>query len=422
MRARPVTAWPAAAALAVWMLTSSPACGQNPLKKLPPGWKTVQHTDVPAEQVSRIAASLGARIVKLSNTLLETEGKTLQVNIAECPNEAEAEKAHAAFLRAHGGSHVYALKNGRTVIELCKCSDVPLVIKAPYVLGLMPRTVTYRVTFDAAPLETCDDMAWNRMFNAFLAWRKAPKDPEALNRIAALRPKFEFGARLRLRTCGLGKAKSRYAFRPKPTGSTVAASGDTADYTFADLPRKAGVPCVAVTATVTSTAFAVVPTQRKAGPELLGPTPFWPSDDAEIAALAKKVTAGAGTPEKKVRAILAWLMPGRHIKFGGPVTGSRYGVKQTLKQGFGHCWDFSDLCIVLCRASGVPARQVAGWLHGECGHVWAEVLIDGKGWQQVDPTAGTACTSRYIPYLTSETGRMPMLYLSMPTIAVLRAK
>jgi len=411
-----------AAALAASMLNPSAACGQSPFKALPPGWKTVQHTDAPAEQVARIAAGLGARISKLSNTLLEAEGQTIQVNIAECPDEAEAEKVHAAFLRAHGGSHIHALKNGRKVIELCKCPDVPLVVKAPYVLGLVPRTVTYRLAFDAAPLEKSDDMAWNAMFNAFLAWRAAPEDRDTLDRIAALRPKFEFGNRVRLRTCGLGKEKSRYAFQPKAAGSSVAPDGDTAEYTFADLPEKAGVPCVGITATVTSTAFAVVPTQRKAGPELLGPTPFWPSDDAEVVALAKKITAGAETAEKKVGAILAWLMPGRNIKFAGPVTGSRYGVRQTLKQGFGHCWDFSDLCVALCRASGVPARQVAGWLHEESGHVWAEVLIDGNGWQQVDPTSGTACTSRYIPYLASETGRMPLLYLSMPTVEVLRTK
>jgi transglutaminase-like putative cysteine protease len=111
-------------------------------------------------------------------------------------------------------------------------------------------------------------------------------------------------------------------------------------------------------------------------------------------------------------------MPGRHIRFGGPVTGSRYGVRQVLDQGFGHCWDFSDVCVTLCRAAGVPSRQVAGWLHEQSGHIWAEVLLEGKGWQQVDPTAGMACGSDYIPYLVSETGEMTLVYLSMPQVEV----
>ena len=95
---------------------------------------------------------------------------------------------------------------------------------------------------------------------------------------------------------------------------------------------------------------------------------------------------------------------------------SRYGVKPTLEQGFGRCWDFSDLFVTLCRAAGIPCRQVAGWLYGQSGHVWAEVLVEDKGWQQVDPSAGMACGSDYIPWFTTETGAMPILYLSMPVI------
>ncbi len=75
--------------------------------------------------------------------------------------------------------------------------------------------------------------------------------------------------------------------------------------------------------------------------------------------LAKRITSGCKTKEDKVSAILRWLSPGKNIKFGGPMTGSRYGVKKTLAQGFGQCWDFSDCFITLCRGSGVPCRQVA---------------------------------------------------------------
>jgi len=72
--------------------------------------------------------------------------------------------------------------------------------------------------------------------------------------------------------------------------------------------------------------------------------------------------------------------------------------------------------VTLCRAAGVPCRQVFGWLHGESGHVWAEVLIEDKGWRQVDPTAGMGCDSRYVPFIASENGAMPLVYTSMPRL------
>jgi hypothetical protein len=118
------------------------------------------------------------------------------------------------------------------------------------------------------------------------------------------------------------------------------------------------------------------------------------------------------------------LAPGTNIKFGGPVTGSRWGVKEVLKQKYGQCWDFADCFITLCRAAGIPCRQVAGWLFGTSGHVWAEVLIDGKGWQQVDATGGgrLRCGIYHIPYFITADGEMPVLYVSMPKIDILETK
>ena len=97
-------------------------------------------------------------------------------------------------------------------------------------------------------------------------------------------------------------------------------------------------------------------------------------------------------------------------------------MKKVLKQRYGRCWDSSDCFVTLSRAAGVPARQVGGWLYGTSGHVWAEVLTDGKGWQQVDPTGGGRldCGIYHIPYFTTETGDMPILYVSMPQIDILQ--
>ena len=85
---------------------------------------------------------------------------------------------------------------------------------------------------------------------------------------------------------------------------------------------------------------------------------------------------------------------------------------------------FSDCFVTLARAAGVPSRQVAGWLYGSSGHVWAEFYREGKGWQQVDPTGGgkLRCGIYHIAYFTSEDGEMPILYLSMPRIETVQTK
>ena len=195
-------------------------------------------------------------------------------------------------------------------------------------------------------------------------------------------------------------------------------------YTFDTLPDVFGVPYVTVAATITTNESGVTPTDRKADMRLISATPFWPVDDSDIIDLAKKITAGKRTTEEKVLAILKWLTPGKNIEFDSPVTGSRWGVKKVLKQKYGHCWDFSDCFVTLCRASGISCRQVGGWLYGTDGHIWAEVLIEGKGWQQVDPTGSGKlnCGIYHIPYFTTETGEMPILYVSMPKIEVVDPK
>lgn len=71
------------------------------------------------------------------------------------------------------------------------------------------------------------------------------------------------------------------------------------------------------------------------------------------------------------------------------------------KRGF--CEHYAASFVFLMRAAGVPARIVAGYQGGEMNpvdgylvvrqsdaHAWAEVWIEGSGWQRVDPTAATA--------------------------------
>ncbi|MFT3733828.1 MAG: DUF3488 and transglutaminase-like domain-containing protein [Rhodocyclaceae bacterium] len=69
--------------------------------------------------------------------------------------------------------------------------------------------------------------------------------------------------------------------------------------------------------------------------------------------------------------------------------------------GRGFCEHFSSAFVVLMRAAGVPARVVTGYQGGETNpidgtlvvrqsdaHAWAEVWLQGRGWQRVEPDSG----------------------------------
>lgn len=69
----------------------------------------------------------------------------------------------------------------------------------------------------------------------------------------------------------------------------------------------------------------------------------------------------------------------------------------------------------------MPCRQVGGWLFGTGGHIWAEVLVPGEGWRQVDPTGGgrLACGIYHVALFATEDGEMPIVYAAMPKLEIM---
>ena len=131
----------------------------------------------------------------------------------------------------------------------------------------------------------------------------------------------------------------------------------------------------------------------------------------------QEICGNAVDDHSKLTAILDWIADPNHMKFGGNAVGSRYGTLKVIEQKFGRCWDHCDVLITLARASGLPARQVYGWLHESEGHVWAEIRI-GNEWHHIDATTGTICGSDYIPISTSDDGEMSFVYASMVNVTV----
>jgi hypothetical protein len=383
------------------------------LKSLPEDWAVEQSGVVPADQTAAIGQRLGGKLSKLTNSVLRYGDRRVRVNVLTAASEADAKAVQGVILKTKGNP-AFCVRQRAVVVEFVG-PDVALVRRAHYALGLRPMRATYRVRFAMAAVEQADYMKGNELSNALIALDDPGARTDAQKRVAALRPSFRFGNSLALRTLAPGGRAVQFTLEPKPAKSQHVAGGEAVTYTFDELPRRAGVPYVTIEATIPVRAFEPTSTRRKPGPELLAATAYWPSDDPAVEKLAAGITAGAETDAAKVEALLAWLMPGRNLRFAGDIVGSRYGAAKVLDQRFGHCWDFSDVFVTLARASGVPARQVAGWLEGKCGHVWAEVLLDG-GWVQVDPTAGDRCGSDYIPWCVTEGGRMPLVYVTWPTI------
>jgi hypothetical protein len=391
--------------------------------ELPFGCFVTKSFVAPPDQTAAIGKRLAASLDKLSNTYLTVHGSPIQVNILDAATQADAAKLYTVISNMKGHP-AFCLRIGKRVIEFVG-NDPALATKTSYELGFLkkPREIRYRITAQISTIDKSDYMSFNKLFNMFLSTDSKNPGKEAVTEITRLSKDFKFGTSLTMRSPDLGKSKAAYEFTPLPSAKT-SAENDVVIHLFRNPPKAIGVPYVTATMQITTDETGFVPTTRKAGRTLLSPTQFFPSNDPEIIALASKITKGKRTTEDKVRAILEWLAPGRNIQFGGPVTGSRWGVKKVLKQKFGQCWDFADCFITLSRASGIPCRQVGGWLYGTSGHIWAEYLDEGKGFKQVDATgAGKLdCGIYHIPYFTSESGEMPILYVSMPTIEIVETK
>ena len=83
--------------------------------------------------------------------------------------------------------------------------------------------------------------------------------------------------------------------------------------------------------------------------------------------------------------------------------GAPYQPTATLQQLKGSCRDLAVLFIDACRAVGLAARFVSGYVLNEADagerdlHAWAEVYLPGAGWRGFDPSQGVAIASQHVP-------------------------
>ncbi|MBI2840644.1 MAG: DUF3488 domain-containing protein [Acidobacteria bacterium] len=138
----------------------------------------------------------------------------------------------------------------------------------------------------------------------------------------------------------------------------------------------------------------------RALPEGLDPYLELPPGTQRIESLAREITATASTRYDACRQIEAYLR--RHYTYTLDLrrTGTGSPIDEFLfDQKRGHCEYFATSMALLCRATGVPARVVSGFLDGEFNsagnfyvvrqqdaHAWVEAYIPGFRWVTFDPS------------------------------------
>ncbi len=78
-------------------------------------------------------------------------------------------------------------------------------------------------------------------------------------------------------------------------------------------------------------------------------------------------------------------------------------AEEALSDGRGVCQDFAHVSIGVCRALGLPARYVSGYLSDpkrngseSQSHAWVDVFDEEHGWVSFDPTHEREQTERYV--------------------------
>lgn len=112
----------------------------------------------------------------------------------------------------------------------------------------------------------------------------------------------------------------------------------------------------------------------------------------QVRQLAQNLTQHATDPLVKVRNIYRWTID--HLEPQFPVTqrGTRalFGKNENLLGGAysGDSAEYAWIFVALCRAVGIPARSVTGFLakpNAELPHTWAEFHLPSWGWLPADP-------------------------------------
>ena len=131
----------------------------------------------------------------------------------------------------------------------------------------------------------------------------------------------------------------------------------------------------------------------------LAPERYIESDHEAIAAQARALKSA--TDEGTVRNIHGFVAAS--VDYAGYAP-EDFGALYALRQRRGDCSEYACLVVALCRAAGIPARMVEGYVSDRSFapkpmdfHDWAEVLVDGQ-WRVADAQKG-ALLEKEVQYI-----------------------
>lgn len=84
-------------------------------------------------------------------------------------------------------------------------------------------------------------------------------------------------------------------------------------------------------------------------------------------------------------------------------------MDEVMRDRRGVCQDFAHVMLGLCRALGIPARYVSGYIYNgptghmrgaQASHAWCEIFLPQRGWFGLDPTNNLLTDERYIKIAT----------------------
>jgi transglutaminase-like putative cysteine protease len=126
---------------------------------------------------------------------------------------------------------------------------------------------------------------------------------------------------------------------------------------------------------------------------------------AEIERLAAPFQGGAedafATAQRLMRLVY------ERFEYVAEVTSVGTTVSEVLAHKTGVCQDFAHVLIALCRATGIPARYVSGYIVRDTGsdaptrgagasHAWVEAFTPTHGWRGFDPTNDLVASEHHV--------------------------
>ncbi len=121
----------------------------------------------------------------------------------------------------------------------------------------------------------------------------------------------------------------------------------------------------------------------------LSPTPLTAADEA-VRTLASTYLENEGSTRDRLYRLAAGVC--ERVKYRPGVTSVEDPAIAALKRGEGVCQDQAHVFLACCRAAGIPARYVSGYLYvgkddDAASHAWVDVwLSDAKAWLGIDVT------------------------------------